>query len=141
MQTWKSAYYRNMLRKIMVVEDEKLFAQLLSDALKSLPGVQVETVANGADALIALHHHRFDLIFTDIHMPWMNGIEFLTKLREEDSKVGIFVLTAHPQEGYIRSLNHLGIEDFLVKSECDLMYLRSIVEEYFHRLDIELLAE
>lgn len=124
-----------------MVEDERLFAQLLSDALSSIPGVQVQTAANGEDALAIMQSQRFDLIFTDIHMPKMNGIQFLARLRETDENIGIFVLTAHPQEDYIRSLNHLGIEDFLVKSDCDLMELRSVVEHYFHRRDVELLSE
>jgi CheY-like chemotaxis protein len=130
-----------MQKKILIVEDERLFAQLLSDALRALPNVTVEVAENGALALEMFERNEYDLIFTDIHMPEMNGVEFLKKIRAINDRVGIFVLTAHVQENYIRTFNNLGIEDFLSKSDCDLMELRVMVLNYFHKQAVQLFVE
>ncbi|MBW7874827.1 MAG: response regulator [Candidatus Cloacimonetes bacterium] len=130
-----------MEKKILIVEDERLFAQLLCDALQALPNVIVHVAENGVLALERFQSDSYDLIFTDIHMPEMNGVEFLKKIRTLNDKVGIFVLTAHVQENYIRTFNNLGIEDFLAKSDCDLMELRNLVLNYFHKQAVQLFAE
>lgn len=130
-----------MDRKILIVEDERLFAQLLSDALMILPGIHVDVAANGQEGLKALESGEYDLIFTDIHMPEMNGEDFLKAVRSQNDTIGIFVLTAHVQENYVRQFNVLGIEDYLDKSSCDLGELRKMVREYFRRQDIELMSE
>ncbi len=130
-----------MDRKILVVEDERLFAQLLRDALMVLPGIHVDVAANGDEGLKALDSAEYDLIFTDIHMPEMDGEDFLKAVRSQNETIGIFVLTAHVQENYVRQFNVLGIEDYLDKSNCDLGELRKMVKEYFRRKDIELMSE
>lgn len=128
------------MKKILIVEDEKLFAQLLSDALSDNEDTDVELASNGRIALQMMDSTDYDLVLTDIHMPEMNGREFLKSLRSRNSKVGIIVLTAFPEVDYIKEFNDLGIEDFLSKDECDLNALQKLVEDYFHRRKVDFLV-
>ena len=63
--------------RILIVEDEKLFAQLLSDALSDQENVEVNMASNGKIALQMIEDTEYNLVLTDIHMPEMNGREFL----------------------------------------------------------------
>jgi len=129
------------MRKLLIVEDEKLFAQLLSDAFSDIEGTEVDMAGNGKEALEMLSKKTYDLVLTDIHMPEMNGRELLKSIRSKDNDVGIIILTAFPEVDYIKEFNDLGIEDFLSKAECDLKSLQELVSEYFRRKEIEFLSE
>ena len=127
--------------RILIVEDEKLFAQLLSDALSDQENVEVSMASNGKIALQMLEDTEFNLVLTDIHMPEMNGREFLKNLRSLNNDVGIIVLTAFPQADYIKQFNDLEIVEFLSKDECDLIALQTLVSTYLHKQKVEFLSE
>lgn len=127
--------------RILIVEDEKLFAQLLSDALSDQENVEVSMASNGKIALQMLEDTEFNLVLTDIHMPEMNGREFLKNLRGLNNHVGIIVLTAFPQADYIKQFNDLEIVEFLSKDECDLIGLQTLVSSYLHKQKVEFLSE
>lgn len=127
--------------RILIVEDEKLFAQLLSDALSDQENVEVSMASNGKIALQMLEDTEYNLVLTDIHMPEMNGREFLKNLRGLNNDVGIIVLTAFPQADYIKQFNDLEIVEFLSKDECDLIALQTLVSSYLHKQKVEFLSE
>jgi len=127
--------------RILIVEDEKLFAQLLSDALSDQENVEVSMASNGKIALQMFEDTEFNLVLTDIHMPEMNGREFLKNLRGLNNHVGIIVLTAFPQADYIKQFNDLEIVEFLSKDECDLIGLQTLVSSYLHKQKVEFLSE
>jgi signal transduction histidine kinase len=59
---------------ILIVDDDKLVRRFMGESLRSL-GYQVHEVGDGAEALILLDRHRFDLLLADFAMPGMNGAE------------------------------------------------------------------
>ena len=80
------------MKKILVVDDSRTLYQQVQCALVSY---QVDHAEDGAEGLVLLHQKRFDLVFVDVHLPRMNGIEFLEAIRiDEALKASIvFVLT------------------------------------------------
>jgi CheY-like chemotaxis protein len=64
--------------QVLLVDDEPDIREILKDML-CLKGCNVAEAANGIDALKLLSNQKFDLIFSDIDMPGMNGIEFFRK--------------------------------------------------------------
>ena len=59
---------------ILIVDDDRLVRRFMSESLRGL-GYQVHDVGDGAEALILLDRHRFDLLLADFAMPGMNGAE------------------------------------------------------------------
>jgi len=66
---------------ILVVDDEKILAGLAQDILK-MAGFSVTVTLNGEEALQELQNNHYDLLFTDIIMPRMNGYELVRKSRQ-----------------------------------------------------------
>ena len=68
-------------KRILVIDDELSIRKLLKMELEE-EGYEVVVAEDGIDALDKLSKERFDLITLDIRMPNMDGIEFLTRVRE-----------------------------------------------------------
>lgn len=84
---------------IMVIDDSPVVRRVLSLTLES-GGFDVLTAENGAVALDLIENEEVNLIFCDIHMPTMNGIELLKALRLRFSKeqLPIIMLTASGEQ-------------------------------------------
>ncbi len=93
---------------VLVADDNAINHKLIS-ALLSQRGIKITEVDNGNDALRFASREQFNLIFMDIRMPGMNGVEVTEKLREieSDRYTPVIALTAHAlpheQEQFIES--------------------------------------
>lgn len=75
----------------IIIDDEHLAQVLLSDYVQRMPGLNLVAKCNGAvEAIQVLQQQRVDLMFLDIHMPQLNGIEFLKTLRASNRPNVIF---------------------------------------------------
>ena len=79
--------------RILVADDDNALRHALATILKNC-GHKITSLDNGADALQALRHDRFDLAILDIWMPRMSGLEVLSHLRNLGSKPRIIVMTS-----------------------------------------------
>jgi CheY-like chemotaxis protein len=68
-------------KPILIVDDEKNIRLTLSQVLETL-GAEIDTAANGEEALAKLTGREFGLILLDIRMPGMDGMEILRRVRE-----------------------------------------------------------
>lgn len=65
----------------LIVEDNELDREVLVELLTRVrPGVRIETVCDGFEALIAIGRSDPDILITDVHLPHMDGIEMLRRL-------------------------------------------------------------
>ena len=80
---------------IMVVEDSPTMRQLITFALKRLPGYRVVEAVDGMDAFKKLSLELFDLILADINMPVMDGLKLIGLLRSDlkYKKIPIIIIT------------------------------------------------
>lgn len=99
---------------ILVVDDEPGVRDLLRDALE-IAGYQTEIASNGAEALDVLRRHSADLCIVDINMPTMDGFEFLTKLREHDTKTPVLMLSARDSPVDVAKGLRFGADDYVRK--------------------------
>lgn len=98
-------------KRILVVDDNeairKSFTLALEDAAYS-----VDTAESGQKGIDLAKLNKYDLIFLDLKMPGMNGVDTLRELRKMDPKVPVFILTAFYKEffGQLKALEEDGIE-------------------------------
>jgi two-component system chemotaxis response regulator CheY len=82
-----------MTRCALVVEDSPTMRQLLTLALRRIPGLTFVEATNGAEALEILKTRTFDLILLDLNMPVMGGFAFLEHLAAGAHKPPVIVIT------------------------------------------------
>ena len=101
---------------ILVAEDTKVTQKLLEKFIKKL-GHDVLITDNGQQAVDLYKEHQPDVILIDIHMPIMNGLEAINKIREytSDCRVPILVLSASGENEDIISGLAAGADDYLSK--------------------------
>jgi signal transduction histidine kinase/ActR/RegA family two-component response regulator len=82
--------------RLLVVDDEPDSVELLSYSLAQVGGT-VTAARSGHDALVALKHHRPDVVLTDIQMPEMDGFELLDEIRRisTNGPPPVIAITAH----------------------------------------------
>ena len=105
--------------KILFVDDEPSFASLIRRHFrKKIRAKEYDFVfaGNGVEALEKLESDSpFDLVFTDINMPKMDGLTLLDKIQEFDPEVKTVVLSAYNDMKNIRTAMNRGAFDFLTK--------------------------
>jgi two-component system, chemotaxis family, chemotaxis protein CheY len=102
---------------ILIVEDSPTMRQLISFALKRLRGVRIVEASDGVDGLKKVSAEKFDMIFTDINMPVMDGLKLISLVREDATHKGIpivVITTEGAQEDRQRALA-LGANDYITK--------------------------
>ncbi|GIV10503.1 MAG: hypothetical protein KatS3mg019_2594 [Fimbriimonadales bacterium] len=112
--------------RILVVDDEPMVQLFLSQALED-EGHSVDIASDGVDALQRLHAHAYELIFTDVHMPRMSGIDFVRTVRRRHLRVPIVVMDSYP-DAFLES--DVGAEAFaLLAKPFDLDEVRRVLHE------------
>jgi len=100
--------------KILVVDDAAFMRLRLSSLLKQA-GHQVIEAPNGAQALSTYQTEKPDLVFMDITMPEMDGLEALKRLRASDPEAKVIMCTALGQQSMVLEAIKAGAKDFIVK--------------------------
>ncbi len=111
----ESEYTQNL--KILIVEDDDLNLQM-DRILFSQLGHIVDVTSSGAQALSALEARDYDLVFMDVQMPEMSGLEATRRIRAlENSKknIPIIALSAHSESKYGQLCLEAGMDDYLSK--------------------------
>src|SRR5687768_16799630 len=101
--------------KVLVCEDDHIVVKVIEIALQN-KNAQTTFVKDGRKALDQLRTNNFDLIITDIHMPFNNGDEVLKLVREEQKKrTPIIMISSDTEEEVIKLALKLGVDDFISK--------------------------
>ncbi len=100
---------------ILIAEDHPVNLQILQVYLKKR-GYAADVALNGQQAVEAVRSHHYDLIFMDIQMPLMDGIEAAMKIREEHGLYPVIVAaTAFAQKEDRELCLKVGMQDFISK--------------------------
>ena len=102
-------------KKILVVDDNKLNLKVASKILESF-NFDVETSNSGFECIDKItNQNRYDIIFMDIMMPEMDGVETMKKLKNMSLKTPIVALTADAVEGSRERYLDEGFDDYVAK--------------------------
>jgi two-component system response regulator HydG len=99
---------------IMIVDDEKIVRESLFHWFAKL-GHTVEKASSGFEALERLEKNPFDLLFVDIRMPEMDGIELLEKVKTGYPETLVIIITAYGSIETAVKAMQLGASDYLLK--------------------------
>lgn len=122
-----------MKRKILIVDDSDLILKLLYDYLTS-SGFEVMTAKDGKEAFDLIRKKPIPVVFTDIQMPNMNGIELIEKIKSTYPMIRVIIGTGYVDFKYGLSAFTNGAETILFKPY-DLEKLKSTIEKSFDFLD------
>ncbi|AFG37143.1 response regulator [Spirochaeta africana] len=100
---------------VLLVDDIPLFRQAIRDAVESWGARVVAEAANGREALSRYAEYRPDLVFLDIMMPEMDGIEALRWLRRYDPDARVIMCSSIKDSQMIYAAIRLGALDFVPK--------------------------
>lgn len=99
---------------ILIIDDEASLRRTLARVLQQAR-VEVTTAASGQEGLAFLSQQTFDLVYLDIRMPDMNGLEVLKAIHSKFPEVDVVLFTAQPDmSSAVEALRH-GAVDYLLK--------------------------
>jgi len=100
--------------KVLVVDDEAVVGQSF-DRVLSEKGYEVNTALSGEEALRKVGTNGYDLVFTDIKMPGMDGLEVAKRIKEMNPWVPVVVVTGYGTEDNEARAEEIGVSGFLRK--------------------------
>lgn len=103
--------------KILCVDDNPANLKLIAEFLSEYD-LQTTLATNGVEAVDACKKEQFDLVFMDIQMPEMDGVEatrHIRKMKNNQARTPIVALTAHAMKGEKEKLLNEGMDDYLTK--------------------------
>ncbi len=86
-----------MSKRILIIDDEEVVRRSFILALEDI-GYKVDTAESGEKGLQMKKDSEYDLIFLDLKMPGMDGVETLRQIRKNDKNVPIYIFTAFHKE-------------------------------------------
>jgi CheY-like chemotaxis protein len=105
------------MHTILVIDDDTAARSILKRIIINKFDARVIQAASGDEGFAALQENIPDLILLDNAMPGMSGLEFLQKLRAEESYAGlpVLVVSANNEREIIQEMIKLGINDYILK--------------------------
>lgn len=103
--------------KVLLVDDENIFLNFMSKVVDwTIEGCEiVGTASDGEQALSLILSQHPDVVFLDINMSGMNGLEVCRKLTEERNTTKIIITTAHNEFSFAQKAIKLNVFDYLLK--------------------------
>lgn len=101
------------MKQLLVVEDEKKLRVLIRDFF-TIKGYEVAEAKNGEEALWQVQQKGFDVIFLDVMMPGMDGMEVCQKVREKRDTPIIFLTAVYDEESKLKGYK-CGADDYVTK--------------------------
>jgi DNA-binding response OmpR family regulator len=120
-------------RKLLIVDDERSIRDLFQSAFSD-PGYQVYLAENGEQALDIMGRHDIDLIFLDLKLFGMNGIELCRRIRKVKPISIIYAMTGWAGLFEVEECREAGFDDFFTKP-VQLEVVFKAVENAFEKLD------
>jgi len=103
--------------KILIVDDSPTMRRIIVNALNKIGYTDIGEASGGLEALEMLGKESYDLILTDWNMPEMNGEQFVTELKKNDSlrDIPIIMITTRGMKEDVVTAVKLGVKGYIIK--------------------------
>lgn len=140
------------IHKVLIADDNRLIRAMLADLLEK-NGCEVHQAENGKQALEMALSSSYELIFSDIIMPGMDGLELLRELRKGAKDSSVIVITASPHLDTAIEALRLGAEDYIrkpfderellasVRKAVERSRIKTLTHEYQNTLEERVFAQ
>jgi len=112
--------------RILVTDDDPIIRKLLFEVLTS-DGHRVTVTENGLEAVRETEKQAFELVLMDVHMPLMNGLEALIKIRNQRPEMAVAMMDSYPDQ-LVRQAESKGALTCIHKP-FDLDEIRKVIEQ------------
>ncbi|HNT77789.1 MAG TPA: hybrid sensor histidine kinase/response regulator [Anaerolineae bacterium] len=127
-----------MTTRILIIDDELWIRRALSDYLEEC-GYETEMAAHGREGLEKARAAHFDLVLVDLRMPYVDGLEVVTTLKEEQPTMPVVVVSGTGVLQDVISAIRRGAWDYVTKPIHDMDEIMVVVERVLERA--QLIAE
>jgi len=115
--------------RVLIVEDNRFFREAFKASLQErVPSVVIEEAGSGEEALQRINGAPPDLIFTDMRLAGMNGLELAQKIKKDFPRIRIAILTGYDFPEYRRTASQQGMDHFFVKDSLDWKEIEEFVQ-------------
>ena len=122
-----------MRKKILVVDDEKMIHDMLSKAL-TREGYDVICAESAEEALTLLQQEKIHVMFLDLKLPGMNGLELCRHIRKDNPMAIIYAITGYASLFELSDCRDAGFEDYFTKP-VDLKTLFKAASDAFDKIN------
>jgi CheY-like chemotaxis protein len=120
-------------KKILVVDDEKAILALLKQSF-SRDGYEVKTAQSGKEALNILENESIHVMFIDLNMPEMDGIELCREIKKLVPMTVLYAITGYASIFQLAECREAGFEDFF-KKPVNIATLRQNAASAFEKVE------
>jgi len=120
-------------KKILVVDDEKAILNLLKQAFLRA-GFVVVPAESAEEALTVLEQEELYVMFLDLNLPGMNGIELCRRIKKDKPMAIVFAVTGYASLFELADCREAGFEDYF-KKPADIKTLVKVANDAFERLE------
>lgn len=107
---------------ILIVDDDKSVRDFLHKFLSQKGFINVISVGSGEEAVKKAETEDIKLVFLDVKMPGLNGIDILRQIKKIKKDTGVIMITGYPEEEVTQEAIKEGAYDYIIKP-FDLEYL------------------
>lgn len=122
-----------MNNKMLLVDDEQNILDVFSEAFNG-QGYEVRTAMNAREALDILKNENIQVIFLDLMLPGMNGVDLCREIRKDHPLAQIFAVTAFASLFELADCREAGFDDYFTKP-VNLKLLLKTAKDAFERLE------
>lgn len=118
--------------RILTIDDEMLIRQNIRDYLED-SGYVVFEAENGRVGLEMFHQEKPDIILCDLHMPEVDGLEVLKKVKEESPETPVIIISGTGSLHTAIEATRLGAWDFILKPLQDMTFMEHVICKVWER--------
>jgi len=108
---------REVLKTVLVVDDHDLIRLGICRLLSDVPGINViDQAASGEEAIVLVRKHRPDIVFMDIRMPGIGGLEATGRILSQQPNTKVIVISAFNDDVYPMTLLKAGASGYITKN-------------------------